>query len=372
MSASTRYELARRLADGLSADDGIAGSRVWLDDGSGVGFLPVISPNVNQVEDIVTESAAELQARGALGFGAGLKPVLGYVEIPQWNTRDPDRREKITGRIERAATAIGLAAAVATNASRRKILIADEDGVVRAAVRSVLRCAGYDVDEAVNGQEAIDKVRERAVDLVVMAWLLPVVDGKAAARELKGDPKTQHIPIVMLTKKTRIEDKVEALNVGVQDFITKPFDFRELIARIEQQVRWRALLGGAGGVGASLAQAEGASPQLEAVMALLDTHDFDGALKGAMRTAEDDERGGSFESAARAYLLASKAAEGARRPDLANELQRLSGAMFLRLAESANDTAKIQLGYTMAARMFLTAGSLTQAQDAAGRLDSQR
>lgn len=367
MSESTRYELARRLADALEYDEQVTDARVWLKAPESGDYLPVISPNVNQVEDIVTANETELKARGALGLGADLNPVEGYVEIPGWPTLDFGKKKDVTERIERAAEAIGVAEAIATNAERREILVADEDDVVREAVHLVLQMAGYRVVEAVDGQQAIDRTRAELPDLIVIAWLLPVVDGKEVARELKSDPKTQHIPIVMLTKKTRVEDKVEALNVGVQDFITKPFDFRELLARIEQQVRWRTLLAGGVNTAVSLAGKTDESPQLAAVSALLDTHDFEGALKGATSTAQSDEAKGAFETAAQAYVLASKAAEGARRPDLANDLQHLAGNMYLRLAETSTDNEKIQLGYTMAARLFLKAGNLSLAQQAAAR-----
>jgi CheY-like chemotaxis protein len=370
MSESTRYELSRRLADALDYEEGINDARIWLEDDSTGIYWPVVSPCVNQVEDIVSYRTDELQARGALGFGADLKPTVGYIEIPGWLVLDFERRKEIAARIERSAEAIGVAEAISTNAPKREILIADEDDDVRGAVRAVLKSAGYAVCEAVNGQEAIDETRAERPHLVIMAWLLPGIDGKEAARELKSDPQTANIPIVMLTKKTRIEDKVEALNTGVQDFITKPFDFRELIARIEQQVRWRSLLGSGGSATAQIARDESVSPQLTAVVALLDTHDFEGALKGATATAKSDAGSGAFESAAQAYVLASKAAEGARRPDLANEYQREAGNMYLRLAESSSDNEKIQHGYTMAARLFLIAGNLAQAQQAATRAES--
>jgi CheY-like chemotaxis protein len=372
MSESNRYELARRLAEQLETDAGVTNARVWLCSGEDPAYLPVISPSVTQVEQITEATAAELVARGSLGLGADLKPVLGYVEIPGWESMDPQRREVVTECIERTAQAMASAEAIssATSDAPRKILIADEDDALRKSVRAVLCSAGYEVVEATTGPEAIEKTRAELPDLVVMAWLLPVVNGKDATVQLKADPSTRHIPILMLTKRTRIEDKVEALSAGVQDFMTKPFDFRELLARIEQQVRWRKLLDQTGEPSAAVAVEPqpvepAAYPQFASWNAMLEAQDYSGVLNGAMQYAQACEEAGKFEDAAQAYETASRAADGSRRPDLTNKLQRLAGSMYLRLAEESTDTAKIQLGYTMSARMFLTAGNLELAQEAA-------
>lgn len=372
MSESNRYELARRLAEELETAGGVAGARVWLCSDDGPEYVPVISPSVTQVEQITEATAQELEARGALGLGEHLLPILGYVEIPGWQSMDASRRAGITERIERSAQAIASAEAIAsaTGDAPRKILIVHPDAPFRKSVHAVLHSAGYNVVEAANGREAIDKTREELPDLVVMGWLLDIINGKDATAQLKADPLTQHIPILMLTKLTQIEDKVEALSAGVQDFMTIPFDFRELLARIDQQVRWRKLLDQSGEPSATVAVEPKtveapASPQLATWNAMIERGEFDNALNGAMQYAEQSEENGACEDAAEAYELASRAAAGARRPDLANKLQRLAGGMYLRLAEESTDTAKIQLGYTMSARMFLSAGNLQLAQEAA-------
>jgi DNA-binding response OmpR family regulator len=78
--------------------------------------------------------------------------------------------------------------------------------------------------------------------VILMDWMMPVMDGRAAVERLKADVETRGIPIVMLTTQSEIEERVVALEAGVQDFLTKPFDPRELLARIEQQMRWRKML----------------------------------------------------------------------------------------------------------------------------------
>jgi DNA-binding response OmpR family regulator len=373
MSESSRYELARRLADSLHATYGLLDARVWLRDGDTQDYLTIISPTVTQADQIIEATADELKARRPLGLGADLKGELGFVEVPGWQSMEEDRRKAIAARIDEAAQAMAAAAAIssATSESPRKIIVADEDAALRRSVRAVLHVAGFEVVEASDGRMAIEKVRAELPDLLLMAWLLPAVSGGDVARELKKDAATREIPIViMVTAVATMDDRVEALDAGIQDFMFKPFDFRELLARIEMQVRWRKLLGHDVEPAASVSVApktseESIGPELAHLNAILERKDFDAALKEAMSAAEFSEGRGEFEGAAQAYVLASQAADGARRPELANKLQRLAGTMYLRLAENSRDTAKIQLGYTMSARMFLMAGNLVLAEQAA-------
>lgn len=375
MSESNRYELARRLADSLHGTYGLLDARVWLRDGDTEDYLTIISPTVTQADQIIEATAGELKARRPLGLGADLNGDLGYVEIPGWQSMEEDRRNAIAARIGEAAQAMAAAAAIssATSESPRKIVVADEDAALRRSVRAVLHVAGYEVVEASDGRSAIEKVRAELPDLLLMAWLLPAISGREVASELKKDPTTRHVPIViMVTATASMDDKVAALDAGVQDFMFKPFDFRELLARIEMQVRRRKLLGHDVEPAASVSVAptvaqESIGPELAHLNALLESKDYDGLLKEAMAAAEFSEGRGEFEGAAQAYALASQAADGARRPELANKLQRLAGTMYLRLAENSRDTAKIQLGYTMSAKMFLMAGNLVLAQQAAER-----
>jgi DNA-binding response OmpR family regulator len=83
----------------------------------------------------------------------------------------------------------------------------------------------------------------------LLDWMMPVLDGLRTAQLLKADFDTRAIPIVMITTHAQIEDRTLALEAGVQDFITKPFDARELIACVDQQMRWRTIVSGAGAVG---------------------------------------------------------------------------------------------------------------------------
>ena len=123
-----------------------------------------------------------------------------------------------------------------------RILIADDDPGAPTLLRVLLTRQGFEVTDVANGLLAYETAREEPFDLILLDWMMPVMDGRIATQKLKSDPQTRAIPIVMLTSQSQIDDKVAALEAGAQDFITKPFNSRELVARIQQQLRWRKLL----------------------------------------------------------------------------------------------------------------------------------
>ncbi len=122
------------------------------------------------------------------------------------------------------------------------IVIADDDDATRMLLRRILSSNGYDVVEAADGRSACEAVRRTRPDVVVLDWSMPETDGLAALRELKADAATWAIPVLMLTTHAEIDERVRAIEAGAQDFLIKPCDPRELLARIEQQRRWRALV----------------------------------------------------------------------------------------------------------------------------------
>ena len=149
------------------------------------------------------------------------------------------------GEIERQAGEFGalLAMVLSTDAvegaPRGRILIADDDAQIRALLVALLERRGFECIDVPNGWAAYEAAQRERPDLVLIDWMMPVMDGRETVARLKADPSTRDIPVVMLTGQSQIDDKVAALEAGVQDFITKPFDSRELVARVEQQLRWR-------------------------------------------------------------------------------------------------------------------------------------
>jgi two-component system phosphate regulon response regulator PhoB len=120
---------------------------------------------------------------------------------------------------------------------RGKILIVDDEEAIRKMVCLALTQAGYDCVEAAEVNEAQTKILEETPDLVLLDWMLPGVSGVEYARRLRREKLTAKLPVIMLTARTEEEDKVRGFDSGADDYITKPFSTRELIARIKALMR---------------------------------------------------------------------------------------------------------------------------------------
>lgn len=143
--------------------------------------------------------------------------------------------------------------------AKRKILVVDDDADLRRLMSLVLQMGGYDVISAADGVEALNKVRQEAPNLVLLDIMMPEMDGFETCRRLRKLPEGANIPVIMLSAADQVADKVKGLKVGANGYITKPADSRELIARIEAQLRPTfarsariiAVLGSKSGVGAT-------------------------------------------------------------------------------------------------------------------------
>ena len=121
------------------------------------------------------------------------------------------------------------------------ILICDDDKDIVSALKIYLTSEGYQTVEAYNGEEAIAAVRDRNIDLILMDVMMPKLDGIRATATLREEG---NIPIILLTAKSEDSDKVLGLNIGADDYITKPFNPIEVIARVKSQLRRYTMLGG--------------------------------------------------------------------------------------------------------------------------------
>lgn len=119
----------------------------------------------------------------------------------------------------------------------RKILIVDDETPIRDMLRVALEMAEYDCIEASNAQEAHALIVDEKPDLVLLDWMMPGTSGIELARRLKRDEVTADIPIIMLTAKGEEDNKIQGLEVGADDYITKPFSPRELVARLKAVLR---------------------------------------------------------------------------------------------------------------------------------------
>lgn len=117
------------------------------------------------------------------------------------------------------------------------ILIVEDEADIRQMVGFALTRAGYPYKEAADADEAEACIREDPPDLILLDWMLPGTSGIDLARRLKRDPASRDIPIIMLTARAEESDKVRGFDVGVDDYITKPFSPKELLARIKAVLR---------------------------------------------------------------------------------------------------------------------------------------
>jgi two-component system, cell cycle response regulator DivK len=113
------------------------------------------------------------------------------------------------------------------------ILLVEDNEVNREMMRRRLQRRGYEVTEAIDGQEAITKAQTEHPSVILMDMSLPIIDGWEATARLKADAATSAIPIIGLTAHAMIEDKQKALNAGCNDYATKPVEFEKLLAMIE-------------------------------------------------------------------------------------------------------------------------------------------
>ena len=120
----------------------------------------------------------------------------------------------------------------ATMGSIRKILIVDDSATERHMLNDLLTKAGYDVVASDNGEDAIVKAREVKPDLILMDVVMPGLNGFQATRAISRDPQTKSIPVIMCTSKSQETDKIWGLRQGARDYVVKPVDRDELLAKI--------------------------------------------------------------------------------------------------------------------------------------------
>jgi two-component system phosphate regulon response regulator PhoB len=120
------------------------------------------------------------------------------------------------------------------------ILVVEDEPAIQELVSYNLELAGHRALRADNAEQALDMVRTELPDLVVLDWMLPGMSGIEFARVLRADRRTQSVPLIMLTARAEEKDKLSGLEIGADDYLTKPFSPRELNARVKAVLRRRA------------------------------------------------------------------------------------------------------------------------------------
>ena len=121
-----------------------------------------------------------------------------------------------------------------------RILVADDDPLSIKLLNFRLRSVGHEVVFAVNGGEALEIATREKPDLVLLDIMMPVMNGFQVLRKLKSQEETKNIPVIMLTSKVQEKDVVFGLEAGAEDYITKPFSFAELNARVNRVLTSRS------------------------------------------------------------------------------------------------------------------------------------
>lgn len=120
------------------------------------------------------------------------------------------------------------------------ILVVEDEPAIQTLIAVNLKRAGHAVVTALDAESAQRLVNEALPDLILLDWMLPGISGLELARRLRADARSRQVPIIMLTARGEERDKVQGLEIGADDYVTKPFSPRELLARIQAVLRRRA------------------------------------------------------------------------------------------------------------------------------------
>ena len=124
-----------------------------------------------------------------------------------------------------------------SGAARPVVLVVEDEAALVTMLRYNLEKQGFRVEEAGDGQEALIRIAEVAPDLVLLDWMLPTMSGIEVCRQIRRRPTTRKLPVIMVTARTENQDAVRGLDVGADDYITKPFSIEALLARMRALLR---------------------------------------------------------------------------------------------------------------------------------------
>ncbi|NNE54144.1 MAG: phosphate regulon transcriptional regulator PhoB [Sulfitobacter sp.] len=123
------------------------------------------------------------------------------------------------------------------SAAHPHVLLVEDEPAQREVLAYNLEAEGFIVSRAENGEEALMRLREMLPDLVILDWMMPLVSGIEVCRQLKSRDDTKNIPVIMLSARSEEVDAVRGLETGADDYVTKPYSLRELMARVRTQLR---------------------------------------------------------------------------------------------------------------------------------------
>ncbi|MBQ9279454.1 MAG: response regulator transcription factor [Clostridia bacterium] len=118
---------------------------------------------------------------------------------------------------------------------KEKILMAEDEAELAKALKTILEFSDYDVTNVYNGKDALEKTQQENFDLIILDVMMPVMDGIEALKKMRSSGV--NTPVMLLTAKSQVEDKVDGLDAGANDYLTKPFNRKELLARVRALLR---------------------------------------------------------------------------------------------------------------------------------------
>jgi CheY-like chemotaxis protein len=148
---------------------------------------------------------------------------------------------------QRPAPLVAPRAPVGYEGERRRVLVVDDVAGNRSMLSALVSALGFDIDEAADGQQALDRVQARTPDLVLMDATMPVLDGLTATRKLRADPRWRELPIVIVSAAVSDTDRFRCLEAGASGFIAKPVEREQLLHALQHGLglRWRYASGDA-------------------------------------------------------------------------------------------------------------------------------
>ena len=156
-------------------------------------------------------------------------------------------------------------AAAAAGGTAGRVVVIEDEAAILDVLEYNLRRAGFEVSAARDGGAGLAMVREAVPDVVLLDLMLPTMDGIEVCRALRADDSTRAIPVIMLTAKGDEEDVVHGLEVGADDYVTKPFSTREVVARVQAMMRRSRPAGSAAGDGGEEADSGADDPEFQRV-----------------------------------------------------------------------------------------------------------
>ena len=249
-----RIGISEEMAAGVTFYKGL-GCEVCLDTGyyGRVGLYEIFAPNAELRNLIAERPAPHVLKQEALKTGMksmlqdGIEKVLqGMTSIEEVARVCAVGRETLkamsspsTARMTNAAASTPEAVSQDETSSKSKgrILVAEDDTATRKTLTLLLQRNGYTVTPAVDGDEALKKIRASHPDLIILDIDMPKRDGFEVCKELRVQMETMFVPVIMLTARDSVEEKIKGLSLGADDYITKPFHPDELIVRIDTVLR---------------------------------------------------------------------------------------------------------------------------------------